>query len=941
MRLSSRTLLPLCLLLVLALPSVAQRDDRLRIGQQDVYMSGANVAWINFGRDIGPGTTRFDQFEEMFREMRDAGGNSARLWVHINGTNTPEWSGSEVVGPGAGAIADLQALLDLAQEHNITLLLCLWSFDMIRNSLPADVLNRNRALFSNMTRLQGYIDHALVPMVTALRGHPALLGWEIFNEAEGMSGEFGWPTIVSPQHMVSMAEIQRFVNRTAGAIRRADPTTRVTTGAWSFRAMSDVTLPGKTDAEPTPAELADAQATLTARYQHPFTPEETRAFMQAATASQANQNYYRDDRLIARGGDPDGILDFYTVHYYTWGGTALSPFHHAKRVWGLDKPLVVAEFYMNTTFGVPWQNLYKTLFDLGYAGAMGWQWVDTKQNREGGSNNHAWPNMLANMRMMFEQQRAEVELRLSPLRVTFRADPERIEAGDSTRLSWTVRGASSISLDGLPVSADGARWVSPTDTTTYTLAATADGVEDSRAVTVFVVPPDQINRAQGRRTWASASETGFGNENPNFATDGDLNTRWSSPWQDAHWLAVDLGRVIEVSSLVLRWEAAFGREYDLQVSYDGQRWRTVHEERAGDGGIDAVALPQPAPARFIRMVGLRRGTTWGYSLWEFEAYGVPARVQPPVVAWERPSAGLTLPAGVSTTLSLTATGTLSRVVFLANGDSLGQATEAPYAFTWMPEATGTYRLTALAYDERGVPGLADERVVYVGRAVDRIRYEAEAATLSGDVFPGQQAAASGGAYVNMENTGVIAFQNVSVARTGAFRLAFGYRLPFEPKSQVIRVNGQSLGEVRFAGATNQWLVHEMDVDLVAGLNTIAIEKSWGYMWFDYIDVIGEGQAVRVSNEALADDLLETRLHAPFPNPFRTTATLAFTLAEPTSVVLDVYDLTGRRVARLAEGAHAQGRHEVTLEAGSLPAGLYLLRLHAGQGVHTGRLTLIR
>ena len=142
-----------------------------------------------------------------------------------------------VTGPGEETIEDLTAILDLAQKYDVRLILCLWSFDMLRISNGATITDRNFALLTDERRLRSYVDHALVPMVTALRGHPGILAWEIFNEPEGMSEEFGWEF----NRHVPMSAIQRFINRTAGAIKRTDPGALVTNGSWSFRAASDVT----------------------------------------------------------------------------------------------------------------------------------------------------------------------------------------------------------------------------------------------------------------------------------------------------------------------------------------------------------------------------------------------------------------------------------------------------------------------------------------------------------------------------------------------------------------------------------------------------------------------------------------------------------------------------------------------------------------------------
>ncbi len=81
--------------------------------------------------------------------------------------------------------------------------------------------------------------------------------------------------------------------------------------------------------------------------------------------------------------------------------------------------------------------------------------------------------------------------------------------------------------------------------------------------------------------------------------------------------------------------------------------------------------------------------------------------------------------------------------------------------------------------------------------------------------------------------------------------------------------------------------------------------------------------------------------AAFPNPFRSRTALRFALAEAGPVRLAVYDVLGREVAVLAEGAAEAGRHEATFDGSGLPAGVYLWRLEAGGRVETGRLTLTR
>jgi len=102
------------------------------------------------------------------------------------------------------------------------------------------------------------------------------------------------------------------------------------------------------------------------------------------------------------------------------------------------------------------------------------------------------------------------------------------------------------------------------------------------------------------------------------AADGDPGTRWSSAATDPQWWQVDLGARTELCGLELVWEAAYGRSYDVQVSDDGTTWTTVGGVRTGTGGTERLDVH--ATGRFLRLAMLGRGTGWGYSLWEVNAF---------------------------------------------------------------------------------------------------------------------------------------------------------------------------------------------------------------------------------------------------------------------------------------------------------------------------------
>lgn len=81
--------------------------------------------------------------------------------------------------------------------------------------------------------------------------------------------------------------------------------------------------------------------------------------------------------------------------------------------------------------------------------------------------------------------------------------------------------------------------------------------------------------------------------------------------------------------------------------------------------------------------------------------------------------------------------------------------------------------------------------------------------------------------------------------------------------------------------------------------------------------------------------------AAYPNPFRGQATLRYALPTAGPVVLKVYDVQGREVATLVDGALPAGTHEVRFEAPHLASGLYFYRLEAAGRTATRTMMLVR
>ncbi|TLX76860.1 T9SS type A sorting domain-containing protein [Labilibacter sediminis] len=107
-----------------------------------------------------------------------------------------------------------------------------------------------------------------------------------------------------------------------------------------------------------------------------------------------------------------------------------------------------------------------------------------------------------------------------------------------------------------------------------------------------------------------------------LAVDENTGSRWESAHEDPQWIAIDLEQSYNIGQVVLNWEGAYGKVYEIQVSENGTDWTTIHSETNSDGGIDDILVT--GTGRYVRMYGTERGTPWGYSLWEMEIYEAAA-----------------------------------------------------------------------------------------------------------------------------------------------------------------------------------------------------------------------------------------------------------------------------------------------------------------------------
>lgn len=124
------------------------------------------------------------------------------------------------------------------------------------------------------------------------------------------------------------------------------------------------------------------------------------------------------------------------------------------------------------------------------------------------------------------------------------------------------------------------------------------------------------NLALGRPVTASSFLT---NGEPAKVNNGVTGDGWCGAYSDPQWVRIDLGSVKQISQVVLRWETASAKAFEIQVSNDDTNWSTIYKTTTGPGGVQNLAVW--GSGRYVRMYGTQRNTGFGYYLFEFEIYG--------------------------------------------------------------------------------------------------------------------------------------------------------------------------------------------------------------------------------------------------------------------------------------------------------------------------------
>ncbi|WP_438870621.1 discoidin domain-containing protein [Paractinoplanes bogorensis] len=515
------------------------------------------------GLTYGPPQAAADGY---MRDLKNMGANTIRTWG-VDDANTP-------------------TLLDRASRQGLKVIVGHW-------------LNQG-ADYVNDTAYKNSVKAEIVARVNTLKNNPGVLMWDVGNEV----------ILTMQDHGLSAAEVEarrvgyaKFVNEVAVAIHAADPNHPVTstdayTGAWPYY-----------------KQYAPALDLL------------------AVNSYGAINNIY-----------PDWVAGGYTKPYVVTEAGPEGEWEVPNDVNGV--PTEPSDLKKRDQYASSWAaiNAHPTValgateFHYGLENDFGGVWLNTTP---GGWRRHGYYSL---SRAWTGTTPANTPPEITSMTV---ANQTAVPAGGSLNVSVNVTDPQGDLIrynmmysDKYAGGGTGFTNVTFTDNGNGTFTAKAPerlgvwkvyvyafdghgnvGIEQ-KSIRVVAPPETGTNLSRGKTATASTYQpTGTnGPQLPSYAVDGDYGTRWASEWVGTAWLQVDLGSVQSFNKVRLAWEAAYATGYQIQTSNDGTNWTTVYSTTSGDGGFDELNVS--GSGRYVRMNGLTRATTYGYSLYEFGVYRV-------------------------------------------------------------------------------------------------------------------------------------------------------------------------------------------------------------------------------------------------------------------------------------------------------------------------------
>lgn len=162
-----------------------------------------------------------------------------------------------------------------------------------------------------------------------------------------------------------------------------------------------------------------------------------------------------------------------------------------------------------------------------------------------------------------------------------------------------------------------------TETTVKAIACKEGYIDSKPSIIEFTINGAPVQNTENLALNKNVTISSYENEGTigMYITDGDMNTRWSSSnANEKEWCYIDLESPYYVNNIVITWEAACAKKYDVLVSTDLNSWKTIVSVDDGMPGERNLQF-ESVQARYVKIQGIKKQMEmYGYSIYEVEVY---------------------------------------------------------------------------------------------------------------------------------------------------------------------------------------------------------------------------------------------------------------------------------------------------------------------------------
>ena len=299
-------------------------------------------------------------------------------------------------------------------------------------------------------------------------------------------------------------------------------------------------------------------------------------------------------------------------------------------------------------------------------------------------------------------------------------------------------------------------------------------------------------------------------------------------------------------------------------------------------------------------------------------------------------------------------GSILKVEFYAGTFKIGELYNAPYTMKWIGAGAGTYSISAVATDNVGVSTTsatvsitvtaASTSSPFSGVAIDIPgKVEAENYNRGGnnvgyyDLTPTnlgkayrtgavdiEECVDNGGGYdVGWTDAGEWLEYSVNVVATGNYDFQLRAAIQAATGTCHIEIDGVNVTNTISVANTGGWqtwkTVTVTGISLTQGMRKMRIVMNAGGFNFNYINVTSTVTAVIDGSTSEVKNMV-------YPNPMNQDAVVNFHLNQSGQTTVILFDEIGNQVAAIVNQYMEAGSHELAIQRGSYPKGIYWCKI---------------